>query len=117
MSEMDYIKKIPKRCVIAVALIRLAVAVWPAAGTRSEAEARARRVTIYRDSFGVPHVFAPTDADSVFGFACAQAEDDFRQKFKPAWFTLKEIKAHTERVYHPGSRNDARRSPSPGRLR
>jgi acyl-homoserine-lactone acylase len=75
MSEMDYIKRILKRRVIAVALITLAVAVWPAltAGIRTEAEARARRVTIYRDSFGVPHVFARTDADCVFGFAYAQA--------------------------------------------
>jgi acyl-homoserine-lactone acylase len=43
------------------------------------AETVARAVTIYRDSFGVPHVFAPTDADCVFGFAYAQAEDNFRQ--------------------------------------
>ena len=81
MSEMDYIKQILKRSVTAVALITLAVAVGPAltAGVRTEAEARARRVTIYRDSFGVPHVFARTDADCVFGFAYAQAEDNFRQ--------------------------------------
>jgi len=37
----------------------------------------ARQVTIYRDSYGVPHVFAKTDAGAVFGFAYAQAEDNF----------------------------------------
>jgi acyl-homoserine-lactone acylase len=81
MSEMGYIKQILKRRVTAVALITLAVAVGPAltAGTRTQDEARARRVKIYRDSFGVPHVFARTDADCVFGFAYAQAEDNFRQ--------------------------------------
>jgi acyl-homoserine-lactone acylase len=36
-----------------------------------------RRVTIYRDTYGVPHVFGATDESSVFGFAYAQAEDNF----------------------------------------
>jgi len=36
----------------------------------------ARSVTIYRDSFGIPHVFGKTDGSTVFGFAYAQAEDN-----------------------------------------
>jgi acyl-homoserine lactone acylase PvdQ len=36
-------------------------------------------VTIYRDRYGVPHVYGRTDAATVFGFAYAQAEDHFRQ--------------------------------------
>jgi len=36
-----------------------------------------RTVTIYRDTYGVPHVFGRTDASTVFGFAYAQAEDNF----------------------------------------
>ena len=39
--------------------------------------ARADRVTIIRDDFGVPHIYAKTDADAVFGMLYAQAEDDF----------------------------------------
>ncbi|HEU4871825.1 MAG TPA: penicillin acylase family protein [Pyrinomonadaceae bacterium] len=37
----------------------------------------ARDVTIYRDIYGVPHVFGRTDASTAFGFAYAQAEDNF----------------------------------------
>lgn len=33
--------------------------------------------TIYRDTYGVPHVFGPTDASVAFGLAYAQAEDNF----------------------------------------
>ncbi len=40
-------------------------------------ETLARTVTIYRDTYGVPHVFGRTDASTVFGFAYAQAEDNF----------------------------------------
>ena len=40
-------------------------------------QARAERVTIIRDDFGVPHVYGKTDADAVFGMIYAQAEDDF----------------------------------------
>ncbi len=39
----------------------------------------ARSVTIYRDTFGVPHVYGRTDASVVFGLMYAQAEDNFRQ--------------------------------------
>lgn len=37
----------------------------------------ARSVKIYRDTYGVPHIYGPTDASVVFGFAYAQAEDNF----------------------------------------
>jgi acyl-homoserine-lactone acylase len=40
-------------------------------------EARAANVTIIRDDWGVPHIYAPTDADAIFGLMYAQAEDDF----------------------------------------
>src|SRR5262245_20454121 len=43
------------------------------------AEKLARSVTIYRDSFGVPHIFGKTDASVVFGLMYAQCEDNFRQ--------------------------------------
>ncbi len=38
---------------------------------------RASQVTIYRDTYGIPHVFGETDAATMFGFAYAQAEDNF----------------------------------------
>ena len=43
----------------------------------AQANSLARSVTIYRDTYGVPHVFGRTDASTVFGFAYAQAEDNF----------------------------------------
>jgi acyl-homoserine lactone acylase PvdQ len=43
----------------------------------SRDDSLARDVTIYRDTYGVPHVFGRTDASTVFGFAYAQAEDNF----------------------------------------
>ena len=43
----------------------------------ANSERLAREVTIYRDVYGVPHVFGRTDASTVFGFAYAQAEDNF----------------------------------------
>lgn len=40
---------------------------------------RAQRVTIHRDTFGVPHVYGQSDADCVFGFMYARAEDEFHR--------------------------------------
>ena len=35
-------------------------------------------VTIARDSFGIPHIFAKTDAEVAYGLAWAHSEDDFK---------------------------------------
>lgn len=35
------------------------------------------KIDIVRDAFGVPHIFAPTDAGVAYGLAWAHAEDDF----------------------------------------
>ncbi|WP_020534655.1 penicillin acylase family protein [Lewinella cohaerens] len=40
-------------------------------------EARAAKTEIIRDEWGIPHIYAPTDADAVFGMLYAQCEDDF----------------------------------------
>jgi acyl-homoserine-lactone acylase len=42
-------------------------------------KARAARVTIVRDDWGIAHVHGKTDADAVFGMVYAQAEDDFNR--------------------------------------
>ncbi|MGO9829102.1 MAG: penicillin acylase family protein [Myxococcaceae bacterium] len=42
-------------------------------------QAQAQRVTILRDTWGIPHVFGHSDADAVFGLVYAQAEDDFNR--------------------------------------
>lgn len=43
----------------------------------AKAQVDPRRVTIARDSFGVPHIFAATDPEVAYGLAWANAEDDF----------------------------------------
>ncbi len=42
-------------------------------------ETQAKRVTIIRDNWGIPHVYGKTDADAVFGLLYAQCEDDFKR--------------------------------------
>ena len=37
-----------------------------------------KNVTIYRDSYGVPHIHGVTDQDAAYGLAWAHAEDDFK---------------------------------------
>jgi len=52
----------------------------PLAGAElARMQAQAKRVTIVRDKWGIPHVYGNNDADAVFGLLYAQAEDDFRR--------------------------------------
>ncbi len=39
---------------------------------------RTNQITIARDTYGVPHIFAPTDPEVAYGLAWAHAEDDFK---------------------------------------
>jgi acyl-homoserine-lactone acylase len=39
----------------------------------------AKRVTILRDKWGIPHIYGKTDAEAVFGMLYAQSEDDFKR--------------------------------------
>jgi len=60
----------------------LLAAILPAPQTMAASpkiEKVARSVTIYRDTYGVPHVYGPTDASCIFGYIYAQAEDNFWQ--------------------------------------
>lgn len=67
---------------LALAVSACADSLPPSAQSQVEVEAwqdRAERVEILRDEWGVPHIYAPTDADAVFGLMYAQAEDDFNR--------------------------------------
>ena len=37
-----------------------------------------KNIEIVRDSFGVPHIYAKSDAELAYGLAWAHAEDDFK---------------------------------------
>ncbi len=65
-------------------LVLAALAQWACAQPRVEEgtgvlRGIAQRVTITRDTWGIPHVSGTSDADVVFGVMYAQAEDDFNR--------------------------------------
>jgi acyl-homoserine-lactone acylase len=55
----------------------LAFSQTPNAAERARYEAQAKRVTIIRDTWGVPHIYGKSDADAVFGLLYAQCEENF----------------------------------------
>lgn len=56
-----------------VVLCLLLLAVLPGLGQFNPEE-----IEIIRDEWGVPHIYAPTDAQASYGLAWAHAEDDFK---------------------------------------
>ena len=54
-------------------------AAQPSAAQIRRWEHEARAVTIYRDNWGIAHIYGKTDADAVFGMEYAQAQDDFKR--------------------------------------
>jgi acyl-homoserine-lactone acylase len=58
-------------------ILILCIACAPRSPEVAQWEDQADRVTIVRDTWGIPHIYGETDADVVFGTIYAQAEDDF----------------------------------------
>ena len=67
----------PRALFRVVAVASAVISCTPPRATLLPPDDLAARVTIYRDSYGIPHVFGETDASTMFGFAYAQAEDNF----------------------------------------
>jgi len=65
-------------------------------------EDQAKRVTIYRDQWGIPHIYGKTDADAVFGLLYAQCEDDFARvemNYIEKLGRMSEVKGEKELAY------------------
>lgn len=66
-----------------ISILALAIALSTGAAQAddelSRLKARAAKVEIIRDDWGIAHIHGKTDADAVFGMAYAQAEDDFNR--------------------------------------
>src|SRR5262249_57388748 len=62
---------------IVCALAALLALFAPAAAANDGEE-----VTIHRDTFGVPHIFAPTEEGAAYGMGYAQAEDRLEELLK-----------------------------------
>ena len=69
----------PKSLSLLILLTAASLPLCFALPTDSRINEIASYVTMYRDSYGVPHVYGATDASVVFGFVYAQAEDNFPQ--------------------------------------
>ncbi|UAJ14848.1 penicillin acylase family protein [Aquirufa lenticrescens] len=65
-------------------------------------QAQAKRVTIHRDEWGIPHIYGKTDADAVFGLMYAQCEDDFARvemNYIEKLGRMSEVKGEKELAY------------------
>jgi acyl-homoserine-lactone acylase len=63
-------------CLIAILFLTIHTG-WSQSAELTRLKERAKKVTIVRDKWGIPHIYARTDADVVFGLLYAQCEDDF----------------------------------------
>jgi penicillin amidase len=59
--------------------VLLAAVAWGAPNPTVVCPSHLGCISIYRDTYGVPHIYAKTDAGAAFGLMYAQAEDNFWQ--------------------------------------
>src|SRR5512132_1223376 len=59
---------------LSIVAVLLFSSAWPASGQRAVDGLRAP-VAVYRDAWGIPHIFAETDEDASFALGWVHAED------------------------------------------
>src|SRR5947208_5190056 len=78
-STINRRPRLMKRKLLAVVLVAL---VMPLAAPSLPKTAARDEATIYRDEFGIPHIFAPTLESACYGIGYAQAEDRLEELLK-----------------------------------
>ena len=97
-----------KRLVPAVILVALIPVLFSAAQPATPAAgAGAEEITIIRDPFGVPNIFARTEEGAVFGMGYSQAEDRLEEREQDDKHTAEDREQHDERR-GPGGRMEER---------
>lgn len=71
------------KCPPFCSLLTLITILWLPAFSQQFPAINPADITIARDSFGVPHIFAPTDEAAAYGLAWAEAEDAFATMQEP----------------------------------
>lgn len=83
LSRKDSLNRLHRALLVGLAALHLATPGLSPAASRPDEYARLKaqslRVTVIRDRWGIAHVRGRSDADTVFGIAYAQAEDNFEQ--------------------------------------
>ena len=59
-------------------ILFIALSLFAFAANAQQPLIRKDKITIARDTYGVPHIFAPTDPEVAYGLAWAHSEDDFK---------------------------------------
>ncbi len=75
------------RLIRTLAFLLLTVAILPDAGARAQRSAPkgdpdAGKVVVYRDEYGVPHIYAPTSEGGAYAMGWTQAEDRLEEMLK-----------------------------------
>jgi acyl-homoserine lactone acylase PvdQ len=71
-----------RKTAVSLFLLLLAALALPFATRRSAATTDNTKITIYRDEYGVPHVYAPTHEAGLYASGWAQAEDRLEEILK-----------------------------------
>src|SRR5947199_9319160 len=88
--------------IVSLPLVVLGVSFCLACPEKAEANS-ANSATLYRDEFGIPHVYAPTLETAAFAVGYAQAEDRLEELFK----NYRRANGTMSEVFGPGNfRND-----------
>src|SRR5262249_28697606 len=94
METLSMARRKEMRLLVLVATVGALVAFTYSSLQTSAQQAKTEEVTIYRDEFGIPNIFADTEQGVVYGMGYAQAEDrleEILKQYRRAEGTMAEV--------------------------